>query len=172
MPPRTAVVLSGVLNFAGVFFGGIGVAIGIINLLPTDALLQDDVWLGMAMVLAMLCSAIVWNFGTWYLGIPSSSSHTLIGAILGVGIAYSGIGGVNWSKASEVGLSLLLSPLIGLSLAAILMTLLRKSVKNKKIFEAPDGDTPPPAWIRAILILTCSGVSFSHGSNDGQKGVF
>lgn len=171
LPPRTAVVLSGVLNFAGVFFGGIGVAIGIINLLPTDALLQDDVWLGMAMVLAMLCSAIVWNFGTWYLGIPSSSSHTLIGAILGVGIAYSGIGGVNWSKASEVGLSLLLSPLIGLSLAAILMTLLRKSVKNKKIFEAPDGDTPPPAWIRAILILTCSGVSFSHGSNDGQKGV-
>lgn len=171
LPPRTAVVLSGILNFSGVFFGGIGVAIGIINLLPTEALLQDDIWLAMAMVLAMLCSAIVWNFGTWYLGIPASSSHTLIGAILGVGIAYSGISGVNWSKASEVGLSLLLSPMIGLSLAAILMTLLRKTVKNQKIFEAPDGDTPPPAWIRAILILTCSGVSFSHGSNDGQKGV-
>jgi len=171
LPPRTAVVLSAVLNFAGVFFGGIGVAIGIINLLPTDALLQDDVWLGMAMVLALLASAITWNFGTWYLGIPASSSHTLIGAILGVGIAYSGIGGVNWAKASEVGLSLLLSPLIGLSLAALLMTLLKKSVKNQKIFEAPDGDNPPPAWIRTILILTCSGVSFSHGSNDGQKGV-
>jgi PiT family inorganic phosphate transporter len=171
LPPRTAVVLSAVLNFAGVFFGGIGVAIGIVNLLPTDALLQDDVWLGMAMILALLASAIAWNFGTWYLGIPASSSHTLIGAILGVGIAYSGIGGVNWAKASEVGLSLLLSPLIGLSLAALLMTLLKKSVKNQKIFEAPDGDNPPPAWIRAILILTCSGVSFSHGSNDGQKGV-
>jgi PiT family inorganic phosphate transporter len=171
LPPRTAVVLSAVLNFAGVFFGGIGVAIGIINLLPTDALLQDDVWLGMAMVLALLASAIIWNFGTWYLGIPSSSSHTLIGAILGVGIAYSGIGGVNWGKASEVGLSLLLSPLIGLSLAALLISLLRKTVKNQKIFEAPDGDNPPPSWIRAILILTCSGVSFSHGSNDGQKGV-
>jgi PiT family inorganic phosphate transporter len=171
LPPRTAVVLSAVLNFAGVFFGGIGVAIGIVNLLPTDALLQDDVWLGMAMILALLASAIAWNFGTWYLGIPASSSHTLIGAILGVGIAYSGIGGVNWAKASEVGLSLLLSPLIGLSLAALLMTLLKKSVKNQKIFEAPDGDNPPPAWIRTILILTCSGVSFSHGSNDGQKGV-
>lgn len=171
LPPRTAVVLSAVLNFAGVFFGGIGVAIGIINLLPTDALLQDDIWLGMAMVLALLASAIIWNFGTWYLGIPSSSSHTLIGAILGVGIAYSGIGGVNWAKASEVGLSLLLSPIIGLSLAALLMTLLKKTVSNEKIFESPDGDTPPPAWIRAILILTCSGVSFSHGSNDGQKGV-
>jgi len=171
LPPRTAVVLSAVLNFAGVFFGGIGVAIGIVNLLPTDALLQDDVWLGMAMVLALLASAITWNFGTWYLGIPASSSHTLIGAILGVGIAYSGVGGVNWVKASEVGLSLLLSPLIGLSLAALLMTLLKKSVKNQKIFEAPDGDNPPPAWIRTILILTCSGVSFSHGSNDGQKGV-
>jgi len=171
LPPQTAVVLSAVLNFAGVFFGGIGVAIGIINLLPTDALLQDNIWLGMAVVLALLASAIIWNFGTWYLGIPSSSSHTLIGAILGVGIAYSGIGGVNWVKASEVGLSLLLSPLIGLSLAALLMTLLRKAVKNQKIFEAPDGDNPPPAWIRAILILTCSGVSFSHGSNDGQKGV-
>jgi len=171
LPPRTAVVLSAVLNFAGVFFGGIGVAIGIVNLLPTDALLQDDVWLGMAMILALLASAIAWNFGTWYLGIPSSSSHTLIGAILGVGIAYSGIGGVNWAKASEVGLSLLLSPLIGLSLAALLMTLLKKSVKNQKIFEAPDGDNPPPAWIRTILILTCSGVSFSHGSNDGQKGI-
>jgi len=171
LPPRTAVVLSAVLNFAGVFFGGIGVAIGIVNLLPTDALLQDYVWLGMAMILALLASAIAWNFGTWYLGIPSSSSHTLIGAILGVGIAYSGIGGVNWAKASEVGLSLLLSPLIGLSLAALLMTLLKKSVKNQKIFEAPDGDNPPPAWIRTILILTCSGVSFSHGSNDGQKGI-
>jgi PiT family inorganic phosphate transporter len=171
LPPRTVVVLSAVLNFAGVFFGGIGVAIGIVNLLPTDALLQDDVWLGTAMILALLASAIAWNFGTWYLGIPSSSSHTLIGAILGVGIAYSGIGGVNWAKASEVGLSLLLSPLIGLSLAALLMTLLKKSVKNQKIFEAPDGDNPPPAWIRTILILTCSGVSFSHGSNDGQKGI-
>lgn len=171
LPPRAAVVLSAILNFAGVFFGGIGVAIGIINLLPTDALLQDNIWLGMSMVAALLASAIVWNFSTWYLGIPSSSSHTLIGAILGVGIAYSGIGGVNWVKASEVGLSLLLSPLIGLSLAGLLIGLLRRTVKNKKIFEAPDGETPPPSWIRAILILTCSGVSFSHGSNDGQKGV-
>jgi PiT family inorganic phosphate transporter len=176
LKPQSAVVLSGVLNFAGVFFGGIGVAIGIINLLPIDALLQGDVWFGTAMILALLLSAIIWNFGTWYLGIPSSSSHTLIGAILGVGIAYSldmgkGISGINWGKASEVGLSLLLSPMIGLTLAAILMGLLRLTVKNKKIFEAPDGDTPPPYWIRAILILTCSGVSFSHGSNDGQKGV-
>ncbi|KOY85132.1 nuclease PIN [bacterium 336/3] len=176
LKPQSAVVLSGIFNFAGVFFGGIGVAMGIINLLPTDALLLGDVWLGMSMILALLLSAIIWNFGTWYLGIPSSSSHTLIGAILGVGIAYSldmgkGISGVNWGKAAEVGLSLLLSPLIGLSLAAILLWVLKISVKNKKIFEAPDGDTPPPTWIRAILIFTCSGVSFAHGSNDGQKGV-
>ncbi|MDX1904449.1 MAG: inorganic phosphate transporter [Thermonemataceae bacterium] len=171
LKPQAAVILSGTLNFAGVFFGGIGVAIGIINLLPTDALLQDDVWLGTAMILALLLAAIIWNFGTWYLGIPSSSSHTLIGSILGIGIAYSGIDGVNWSKAGEVALSLIMAPIIGMGLAFVLMFLLKVSLKNKQLFEAPDGETPPPMWVRAILVLTCSGVSFSHGSNDGQKGV-
>jgi len=176
LPPRVAVVLSAILNFVGVHFGGISVAIGIINLLPVESLISQDVWDSMAMVLALLLTAIVWNLGTWYLGIPCSSSHTLIGSILGVGIAFAFLPGnsgtsVNWGKASEVGVSLLLSPLLGMSLAALLIYILRKTVKNKVIFEAPKYKQAPPTWIRALLILTCSGVSFSHGSNDGQKGV-
>ena len=124
-----------------------------------------------------MLTAIFWNFGTWYFGIPSSSSHTLIGSILGVGLAYSFIGAdsntsyVNWSKASDIGLSLLLSPLLGFSIAILLMYILRQSIKSKIIFKEPATNAPPPFWIRLILLLTCTGVSFSHGSNDGQKGV-
>jgi low-affinity inorganic phosphate transporter len=176
LKPQPAVVLSGVLNFIGVFTGGIGVAIGIINLLPIEALLQDNIWLSVGMILSLLITAIIWNLATWYVGIPCSSSHTLIGSILGVGIAYTFMEGnqniqLPWNKAMEVGLSLLLSPFIGLSLAALFLFGLRKLIKNDAIFQAPDGNTPPPMWIRVVLIATCSGVSFAHGSNDGQKGV-
>jgi phosphate/sulfate permease len=173
---QPAVVWSGLMNFAGVLLGGIAVAFSIVHLLPVDLLVRIDTGAGMAMVMALLLAAIVWNFGTWYMAIPASSSHTLIGAIVGVGLANSFLvgrfgTGVNWKKAGEVGLSLLISPLIGFALAAVLLLMLRRWAKNPELHAPPDGDKPPPWWIRGILILTCTGVSFAHGSNDGQKGI-
>jgi PiT family inorganic phosphate transporter len=175
--PQLAVVLSGLCNFMGVFLGGIAVAMGIIKLLPVELLVQGGPGAGLAMVLAMLLAAILWNVGTWYLGLPASSSHTLIGAILGVGLANSMTAGhtfgdgVNWGKAQEIGASLLLSPLIGFGAAAGLLLIIRRYTTNKKLLEPPTGKEPPPLGTRSLLIMTCSGVSFAHGSNDGQKGV-
>jgi PiT family inorganic phosphate transporter len=177
LKPWTAVVWSGICNFIGVFAGGIGVAMGIVNLLPVELLIDQDVYHSVAMVLALLFSAIIWNLGTWYYGLPSSSSHTLIGSILGVGLAFSFMpentsgAAVNWSKATEIGLSLLVSPLFGFSLTIFLMFLLRRFLKKDEIFQEPHKNQPPPTWIRSILIVTCTLVSFFHGSNDGQKGV-
>ncbi|MCS7078701.1 MAG: inorganic phosphate transporter [Chloracidobacterium sp.] len=175
--PWTAVVWSGICNFCGVFFGGIAVAMGIVYLLPVELLISKSTGAGLAMVLALLLGAIIWNLGTWYFGLPASSSHTLIGAIVGVGLANSMLpghrlgDGVNWGKVSETGLSLLLSPLIGFLLAAILVLLSKNLLPDKRLYEKPDEHNPPPLWIRAILVLTCTGVSFAHGSNDGQKGI-
>jgi phosphate/sulfate permease len=175
--PRTAVILSGLCNFAGVFVGGIAVALGIIKLLPVELLVSSGPGAGLAMVLALLFAAIFWNLGTWYLGLPASSSHTLIGAILGVGLANSMRAGhvfgagVNWHKAEEIGLALFLSPLIGFGAAAIVFALLKRYSADRKLFEAPTGKQPPPLSTRSLLVMTCSGVSFAHGSNDGQKGV-
>ena len=130
------------------------------------------------MVFALLISAIIWNLGTWYLGLPASSSHTLIGAIMGVGLANNWVSGnhefgegINWAKATEVGTSLLLSPLVGFTCAALLLLLCKALVKRPELYAAPDKDKAPPLWIRGLLILTCTGVSFAHGSNDGQKGM-
>lgn len=177
LKPWVAVVWSGVWNSIGVFAGGIAVAMGISNLLPVEVLTDTSISHNVALILSLLLTAIAWNLGTWYYGIPCSSSHTLVGSILGVGLAYGLIAGepslkyVNWSKARDIGLSLLFSPLLGFSLAILLMYILKQFVKNKKIFKEPDTSQPPPFWIRSILLLTCTGVSFSHGSNDGQKGV-
>jgi phosphate/sulfate permease len=177
MKPTMAVVYSGILNFIGVLLGGITVAMGIVNLLPMDALLDTNAYHGIAMVLALLISAIIWNFGTWYMGIPSSSSHTLIGSILGIGLAYyflpGEIGGtaVNWDKAKDTGMALLLSPLIGFSLAIIVMFTFKRLVKNDIIYKEPIPGKKPPIWIRMLLWATCGMVSFFHGQNDGQKGV-
>ncbi|GAB3176160.1 inorganic phosphate transporter [Telluribacter humicola] len=180
LKPNVAVVWSGFCNFLGVFFGGIAVAMGIINLLPVELLIDQNVYHSIAMVLALLFSAIVWNLGTWYFGLPSSSSHTLIGSILGVGLAFTfmpenttGVG-VNWTKAQEIFISLLASPLFGFSLAVVLMFILRRMLDKplrNVVFSEPQKNQPPPTWIRGILILTCTLVSFFHGSNDGQKGV-
>jgi phosphate/sulfate permease len=174
--PQVAVVWSGLMNFLGVLLGGIAVAFSIVHLLPVDLLVHIDTGAGMAMVIALLLAAIVWNFGTWYMAIPASSSHTLIGAIIGVGLANSYLAGhfgtgINWRKAGEVGLSLLISPLIGFVLAGAMLLLLRRFARSPELHKPPDGDTPPPWWIRGTLILTCTGVSFAHGSNDGQKGI-
>jgi PiT family inorganic phosphate transporter len=132
---------------------------------------------GFSMVFALLVAAIIWNLGTWYFGLPASSSHTLIGSIIGVGIANqlispkSGTSGVDWGQATNIGKSLLLSPLLGFTVAALLLLLSKAVLKNKQLYEAPKGTEPPPFWIRALLVLTCTGVSFAHGSNDGQKGM-
>jgi PiT family inorganic phosphate transporter len=176
LKPQVAVVWSGIWNFIGVNIGGIAVAIGIINLLPIEALTDSNIYHNISMILALIFTAILWNVGTWYLGIPCSSSHTLIGSIFGVGIAYMLLPGshdiiLNWSKVKDVGLSLLISPVLGFMLAMFLMSLLKLLIKNKAIFKEPPAKKPPPIWIRSILILTCTSVSFSHGSNDGQKGV-
>ncbi|WP_420147489.1 inorganic phosphate transporter [Spirosoma sp.] len=180
LKPTVAVVWSGICNFTGVLLGGIGVAMGIVNLLPVELLIDQNVYHSVAMVLALLLSAIIWNLGTWYFGIPSSSSHTLIGSILGVGLAFSTLpdnttgAAVNWDKAIETGEALLLSPLLGFSLAIVLMFILRRLVAEDvkaQLFKEPKKNSEPPTWIRSILIVTCSLVSFFHGSNDGQKGV-
>ncbi|KHK00473.1 inorganic phosphate transporter [Desulfovibrio sp. TomC] len=174
---RTAVVLSGICNFFGVSLGGIAVAYAIVHLLPVDLLVSVNTNLGLAMVFSLLVSAILWNFGTWYLGLPASSSHTLIGSILGVGVANAvreGLpagSGVNWHMAVEVGLSLLISPVIGFLLAGGLLLLLHRLLKNPALHQPPVGDAPPPFGMRLALILSGLGVSLAHGSNDGQKGV-
>jgi len=176
LKPRIAVIWSGFWNFAGVYTGGIAVAMGIVNLLPTEALVDQNLYHGISMILALLITAVLWNFGTWYFGIPCSSSHSLIGSIFGVGVAYMLLPdahsvAMNWTKIEDTGLSLLISPLIGFGLAMSLMLLLKLLLKKNKIFKEPSTSKAPPLWIRSILVLTCTSVSFSHGSNDGQKGV-
>ena len=177
LKPWVAVIWSGFMNFLGVLLGGAAVAFSIVHLLPVDLLINIGKKAGLLMVLSLLIAAIAWNFGTWYFGLPASSSHALIGSILGVGLAsslFSGQGfgsGVNWTKAEQVGLSLLISPVAGFLLAGGLLLLSKALLKNRKLYEESKGDQPPPFWIRAILFLTCTGVSFAHGSNDGQKGV-
>lgn len=177
LKPTVAVVYSGILNFTGVMFGGIAVAMGIVNLLPMDVLVDTNPYHGIAMILALLLSAIIWNFGTWYYGIPSSSSHTIIGSILGIGMAFYflpgdyGLSAVNWDKAKDTGLALLLSPLLGFSVAIIVMFLFKRMVKNETIYKEPIPGKRPPIWIRMLLWTTCGLVSFFHGQNDGQKGV-
>ena len=177
LPPNVAVLWSGLFNFSGVLVSSGAVAFGIISLLPVELILQVGSSAGFAMVFALLIAAIIWNLGTWWLGLPASSSHTLIGSIIGVGVANAlmhgrdGTSGVDWSQAAKVGWSLLLSPLVGFIFAALLLVVLRKLVKNRELYEAPKDKAPPPWWIRGLLILTCTGVSFFHGSNDGQKGM-
>jgi phosphate/sulfate permease len=177
LKPWAAVIWSGIWNAIGVFAGGIAVAMGITNLLPTELLLDTNIYHNIALILSLLITAIAWNLGTWYLGLPCSSSHTLIGSIIGVGLGFAFVSSdnsfsyVNWAKASDIGLSLILSPLLGFSFAIFLMYVLRQVVKSRLIFKEPATNAPPPFWIRLLLLLTCTGVSFSHGSNDGQKGV-
>jgi PiT family inorganic phosphate transporter len=177
LPPNVAVVWSGFFNFLGVLLSSGAVAFGIISLLPVELILQVGSGAGFAMVFALLIAAILWNLGTWWLGLPASSSHTLIGSIIGVGVANAlmhgrdGTSGVDWAQATKIGYSLLLSPMVGFGCAALLLLALRALVKSKELYDEPKGNTPPPWWIRGLLIMTCTGVSFAHGSNDGQKGM-
>jgi len=178
LKPTYAVVWSGCWNLIGVLASTGGIAFAVIALLPVELVISVGSGAGFAMVFALLISAIIWNVGTWYFGLPASSSHTLIGSIMGVGLANSAMAkghvfgeGVNWAKASEVGISLLVSPVIGFVCAALLLLLSKALIKREDLYRAPDKDQPPPPWIRGLLMLTCTGVSYAHGSNDGQKGM-
>jgi inorganic phosphate transporter, PiT family len=174
---NVAVVWSGLWNLAGVLWSSGAVAFGIVSLLPVELILQVGSGAGYAMVFALLVAAIIWNLGTWFFGLPASSSHTLIGSIIGVGVTNallhgrSGTSGVDWTQATSVAKALLLSPLFGFILAGILLMVVKLVIRSKELFAEPKGDEPPPTWIRGILILTCTLVSFFHGSNDGQKGM-
>ncbi|MFW2176706.1 MULTISPECIES: inorganic phosphate transporter [unclassified Moraxella] len=178
MPAHYAVVWAGFFNFLGVLTSTGLVAFGIIALLPVELILHVGSASGFAMIFALLFAAIIWNLGTWYFGIPASSSHTLVGSIIGVGVGNAllhGRGftaGVDWAQVQKVGAALLFSPLFGFCLAAILLLIIKQLFKRRpELFEAPKPNTPPPTWVRSILIATCTGVSFFHGSNDGQKGM-
>jgi PiT family inorganic phosphate transporter len=177
LDPSIAVVWSGLCNLAGVLLSSGAVAFAVITLLPVELILQVSAGAGFAMVFALLIAAIIWNLSTWWLGLPASSSHTMVGSIMGVGIAnqlmstQNGTSGVDWSQAGKVLKVLLISPIVGFVCAALLFLLTKALVKYPALYEAPKDSTPPPWPIRGLLILTCSGVSFFHGSNDGQKGM-
>jgi PiT family inorganic phosphate transporter len=178
LKPVVAVVWSGCWNLVGVLVSSGLVAYSIVALLPVELVLHSGSGAGFAMIFALLVSAIIWNVGTWYLGLPASSSHTLIGSIMGVGVAnammagQSWTAGINWPKAQEIFTYLIISPIFGFVGAGLLLLILKAIIPRKDLFEAPpDKTTPPPFWIRCVLVVTCTLVSFFHGSNDGQKGM-
>jgi PiT family inorganic phosphate transporter len=178
LPPQIAVVWSGTFNFLGVMASSGAVAYAVVTLLPVELILQVGNSAGFAMIFSLLIAAIVWNLGTWWLGLPNSSSHTLIGSIIGVGLANqlmapagSGTSGVDWSQAMGVFRALLFSPVVGFIASALLLLAMRAVIRNRALYEAPTSSAPPPLWIRGLLVLTCTSVSFAHGSNDGQKGM-
>jgi PiT family inorganic phosphate transporter len=178
LKPNYAVVWSGMWNLIGVLSSSGAVAFSIVALLPVELVINVGSGAGFAMVFSLLLSAIIWNVGTWYLGLPASSSHTLIGSIVGVGLMNSLLSpdsafgdGVNWAKVADTVKALVISPLTGFILAALLLLAAKALLRNPALFKAPEGNAPPPIWIRALLILTCTGVSVAHGSNDGQKGM-
>jgi inorganic phosphate transporter, PiT family len=177
LPAQIAVVWSGCWNLLGVLVSTGAVAFGIVSLLPVELILQVGSSAGYAMVFALLIAAIIWNLGTWWFGIPASSSHTLIGSIVGVGVANAlvngkdGTSGVDWDQVTKVGEALLLSPLFGFVLSAILLLIMKAVIRVPELYTAPTTNKPPTPWIRGLLILTCTLVSFFHGSNDGQKGM-
>jgi PiT family inorganic phosphate transporter len=176
LKPVYAVVWSGLWNLIGVLTSSGLVAFSVVSLLPVELVLNVGSGAGDAMVFSLLISAIIWNLGTWYLGLPASSSHTLIGSIMGVGLANSLVNGhvfgegVNWAKAQEVFTSLLVSPVVGFVGAGLLLLLLKLVIRRPELYRSPEGQPPPP-WIRGVLMLTCTDISFFHGSNDGQKGM-
>lgn len=183
MPANLAVFASGVFNFLGVMMGGLGVAYAIVHLLPVELILNVASSHGLVMVFALLSSAILWNFGTWYIGLPASSSHTLIGSILGVGLAHALMNGIpmsqgiNVDKAIGIMLSLVISPTVGLVIAGITLLLLKRFRRDSRMHLTPDerkaidGKKHPPFWTRTALIASAMSMSFAHGSNDGQKGI-
>jgi PiT family inorganic phosphate transporter len=177
LEPHIAVVYSGIMNFIGVLLSSGTVAYSVIVLLPVELILKVSSGAGFAMVFALLIAAILWNLATWWRGLPASSSHTMIGSIIGVGVANqimqgnNGTAGVDWSQVQKVFSALFWSPVIGFGAAFLLFLLFKLVARDPRLYKAPEGSAPPPFYIRVLLILTCGGVSYAHGSNDGQKGM-
>ena len=177
LEPHIAVVYSGILNFVGVLLSTGTVAYSVITLLPVELILKVSKGSGFAMVFALLIAAIIWNLATWWRGLPASSSHTMIGSIIGVGIMNQlmqgnpGTSGVEWPQVTKVFSTLALSTVIGFIGAALLFLLFKLVARDPRLYKAPEGTAPPPFYIRLLLIGTCGGVSYFHGSNDGQKGM-
>ncbi|HTX59143.1 MAG TPA: inorganic phosphate transporter [Verrucomicrobiae bacterium] len=178
LKPTPAVVWSGLWNLIGVLTSSGAVAFGIVALLPVELVLNVGTGAGFAMIFSLLISAMIWNVGTWYFGLPASSSHTLIGSIVGVGLANSLIAGshtfgdgVNWGKVQGTLAALVISPIIGFVCAGLLFLAMKVLVRVPELYREPEKGKPPSFWVRALLVLTCTGVSFAHGSNDGQKGM-
>src|SRR5580698_1662341 len=177
LEPNIAVVWSGLCNLVGVLLSSGAVAYSVITLLPVELILQVSAGAGFAMVFALLLAAILWNLGTWWLGLPASSTHTMVGSIIGVGVAnqlmqgHNGTSGVDWEQVTKVFKVLAFSPVFGFGLALLVFLLSKWLIRYPALFEAPKDGSPPPWPIRGLLILTCTGVSYFHGSNDGQKGM-
>ena len=178
MPAPLAVVWSGFFNFLGVMLSSGAVAYSIVTLLPVDLVLHVGSAAGYAMIFALLLAAVGWNLATWYVGLPNSSSHALIGSVLGVGLANQllsttkgGTAGVDWAQAEKVLAALLFSPLLGFAGAFVLLLVMKRLMPDPVLYRAPDVGRPPPRGIRGLLIFTCTAVSFAHGGNDGQKGM-
>jgi inorganic phosphate transporter, PiT family len=177
LDPHVAVIWSGIWNFVGVLVSSGAVAFTIVSLLPIELILKVSRGSGFSMVFALLVSAILWNLLTWARGLPASSSHTMIGSILGVGLANQWMhpgsltSGIDWSQVSKIAKALFFSPLIGFTCAFILLWIMKRAITNPELYQSPVDDQPPPFWIRCLLILTCTGISFAHGQNDGQKGM-
>ena len=178
MPPLFAVVWSGFFNFMGVLMSMGAVAYSIVTLLPVELILNVGSNAGYAMIFSLLLAAVIWNLGTWAFGIPNSSSHALVGSIMGVGLANQlmapagqAASGVDWGQAMKVGQALLVSPLVGFVASALLLLIMKFLIRSPKLYQEPKDAAPPPWWIRGLLVLTCTGVSYAHGGNDGQKGM-
>ncbi len=177
MKPVPAVIWSGIMNFIGVLVGGIAVAYALVAILPPDVLTPPNGAPAVPMLLSLFVSALFWNILTWFFGIPNSSSHCIIGSLVGVAVADALLhsrnmsAGVDWAQIWKVLEGLAFSPVLGFVLAGGLYGILRLVVRKGHLFEPPEGDKPPVWWLRGLLFLTCTGVSFSHGTNDGQKSI-
>ncbi len=176
LKPVQAVVWSGICNFLGVVLGGIAVAYALVEILPPEVLSPPDGGTAIGMLIALFVTALGWNVATWLLAIPNSSSHALVGSLVGIALGSSlrnrHLGqGVEWRAIFDVLEGLLFSPLLGFVLALVLFQLGKRVVHDKALFTPPEEGRAPVWWMRGLLIATCTGVSFAHGTNDGQKSI-
>ncbi len=177
LKPVPAVIWSGLMNFVGVMVGGIAVAYALVDILPPDVLTPPNGAPAVPMLVAIFSAALFWNILTWAFGIPNSSSHCIIGSLIGVAAADTLLqarslsDGIDWHQIWTVLEALAISPLLGLLLAGGLYGILRFTVRRGQLFAPPKDGQAPAWWLRGLLILTCTSVSFSHGTNDGQKSI-
>lgn len=172
-----AVIMSAVCNFLGVMIGGTAVAFGLVNLLPVDMVTGIDNLGESSLFLALILTAVIWNFATWWYGIPNSTTHTYIGSILGIGMAHSYLlgrgvmGELNWGQIEKVLAALFLSPVIGFGGAMLVYWIIRAVIRDDRMYRPSEAKVTPPLYVRSLLITGGAGVSLLHGSNDGQKSI-